>query len=521
MVKAARGVGALSIQSAANSLLGFLFFMLFARMVSRTEMGVYATVTLIFTILAFTGTLGLDFAAARFIPHFKGKNEQDKASFAAKRILLVTLASAIIFCLSQLLASDFLSTWLLGAIEYAGFFRIAAFITASMILSTVFLAFLQGLQRFGEMALFRLVSQVLRLGVSIGLLIAGLGVAAALVGWIVFYGAIALLAFLSYLKFLSSKSFQVPVNDNCFPYKLMFRFSLPMMVYQLVNFFSGSVDSFIVLGFLGAAALGVYTVAVTASLGIILTLVMPLLFTLTPGMSEIHAKEGVERTSQALKISSRYISILFVPLCFGFAVLSPLIINIMAGVKYWDAALPLSIMCAGLATYGFSTAITSTLIALGKTVKVASSFLLASIVGLASTIFFVPFFGVVGAAFGRNVIYFSTLAFLILAGQKVIRFSWDVEALWKCCLSSMFASFVVLVFAYNTGYNLFLLPFYLLVMFIVYGLTLGSFKTLDREDLSLMLRIVPWGEKFNSILNWIAVRSPRVMKILNWLFKDS
>ena len=69
----------------------------------------------------------------------------------------------------------------------------------------------------------------------------------------------------------------------------------------------------------------------------------------------------------------------FIPICLGLAVLSPLAIHILAGLTYWESILPLSIVCIGLSFYGFSATIISALAAIGKTLRVAVAVLLAAL----------------------------------------------------------------------------------------------------------------------------------------------
>jgi O-antigen/teichoic acid export membrane protein len=168
--------------------------------------------------------------------------------------------------------------------------------------------------------------------------------------------------------------------EDPFPFRVIFGFSVPMMVFQLVTYLSDSIDRYVVLGFLGTEPLGVYTVVMTAASSIIMVLIMPILSTLIPSMSEVYGKVGVERLSEVFRLSSRYISLIFIPACFGFAVLSPLALRILAGSAYVEATLPLAIVAIGMGAYGFSAALLSSLTALGKTLRVAIAVLLASFI---------------------------------------------------------------------------------------------------------------------------------------------
>ena len=65
--KTARGTLGFVIQNSANSLLGLVLFAVFARFVTKGEMGVYAGFTLTYTLFQTLGVLGLNIAATRFV----------------------------------------------------------------------------------------------------------------------------------------------------------------------------------------------------------------------------------------------------------------------------------------------------------------------------------------------------------------------------------------------------------------------------------------------------------------------
>jgi O-antigen/teichoic acid export membrane protein len=493
-VRAARGAGALSLQNFASTLLGLVLFMVFARMVSKTEMGVYGAVMLVFSIITIVGGLGLSFTASRFIPYYYGRSEPGKVYVVFKRILMVSLLP-LALSLLLLFLSDVFSSWLLKTKDYAYIFAIAAFAAFTSILSAVSSGFLQGLQRFGSLALFTFSSQVVRVGVSVGLLLLGFSVAAIFIGLTTFGVILTILALTSTVKVLLKTKGKANQDEDFFPFKVLFKFALPIMIYQLVIYLSDSVDRFVILGFLGKEALGVYTVVMTATRSVPMTLVASsLLATLVPSMSEAYGRAGIEKISDAFKVSSRYISLILIPACAGFAVLSPLALQILAGSAYVGAALPLSIVSMGVSAYGFSIALLSSLMALGKTLRITIAILLASIIELALCFLFVPLFGVIGAALSRTMMYIFMLGLLVLLGLKLMRISFDKGAVWKSVAGSTVMALLLFLLAQFTCYGLIMLPLYLVFGVMVYLMVLVSLKAIALADVKFLAKIIPKGE---------------------------
>jgi O-antigen/teichoic acid export membrane protein len=502
-VKAARGAGALGAQNIASVLLALVFFMVFARMVSKAEMGAYGAVYLILSVLIIVGNFGLGFAASHFLPFYHGRNETSKMLSASKRILLLSTILGVVLLAVSLILADFFSLLLLGTMKYGFLFRITAVAVFAGVLGFTFDGFLRGLQKFNRLALYRLLSQALRVGASIGLLLLGFGVAAVFIGWIFFYLALSILAAILTIKILLEirrKNSDLNVVDNPFPFKAIFGFSLPMMVFQLVTYLFDSIDRYVVLGLLGTEPLGVYTVVMTAVSSIMMILVMPLLSTLIPSMSEVYGRAGAEKLSEVFRLSSRYISLIFIPACFGFAVLSPLAIRILAGSAYVEAALPLAIVSIGMGPYGFSAALLSSLTALGKTLRVALAVLFASLIEFMLCLLLVPWSGVVGAALGRALTYIAMFGLLVFFGSKFMVISVDCEAVLKSGFASAIMSLIVYCLAFLTNYKLIMLPLYLIVGVIIYLLFLTLFKTLAPTDVQFFKKIIPKGEK---IFRWL------------------
>ena len=125
-IKAARGAGVLSIQSVVNSLLGLAFFMFFARVISKTEMGVYGAAFLVLSILVIVGNLGLVFTASRFPSYYQGRSEPYIILAVSKKILLLSLTSGMVLLAASFLLSKNLSLLLLGTFSYTLLFKIVA-----------------------------------------------------------------------------------------------------------------------------------------------------------------------------------------------------------------------------------------------------------------------------------------------------------------------------------------------------------------------------------------------------------
>ena len=521
MIKTAKGASILSTTSLSNTIMSLVFFIFFARMISEDEMGIYGAVYLIYKILSIVGILGLGFAASRYIPYLLRRNEKRKAIETTKQIFSITLISGTIIFSILFIKAEFFSLLLTGSAKNAYIIRIASISTTSAILALTFTSFLQGLQRFRSMAFYGLSSQVVRIVISLILLLLGFGVVSVFIGYIFYHAILATLALITVISLLfrneitSNKS-----NEKSMSLVPLLRFSIPMMLFQLILYLSDSVDRLIVLNLLGITKLGIYTVALTGAMSMTMILNLPLQATLIPGMSEIYAKSGVDRISKSFTISTRYISILFIPMCVGLAVLSPLALYILAGSKYLEATIPLSVISISLALYGYSTALISALTVLEETLKVTISVLLASILGLVLNFLLVPYLGINGASISRIIMYCSMLLFLISFSLKLMRISFDMSSILKATISSIIMAFVLFLIASNTGYRILFAPLYLIIGFVVYGSILALLGGIKKNDILFLAKILPGGKQLLFIITKLLKKSKFLLKISVSIIKN-
>ena len=497
-IKTAKGTTAIGVQTTVNALLGLLLFMMFARFVTKTEMGVYGGLMLIFGILGMLGILGMDLAVSRYIPYLHGKNKENLISTVLKKTLLVTLTSSLILCLFTVYFSNQLSFLLFSTKVYSWLVVITAVATLTSTIGLYFIGALQGFQKYGNLAVFRILSQIFRFGVTVWLLILGFGVAAIFLGWISFYILFTVLAFVvifKTIKNINPQNINTSMEQETVDLKSLLGFSFPMLIYSITLYLSNSIDQYVVLGFLGTKPMGVYTVVITAASSILTIIGIPLISTLIPSMSETYGKGGTEKVSTAIQLSTRYISMFFIPACVLLAVLSPIVLYILAGKAYIEASLPLFIVSLGLCTYGFSITLISAITALGKTVKVALAVLLAAIVELVFAVLLVPLLAVVGAALSRTFMYTSMLILLFFLGHKLIKISIDKQTLWKSTIASTVMAIVLYPVALSTNYSLILTPVYSIIAGTVYLTILLNLKTLKMEDLEFTAKILPKGQK--------------------------
>jgi len=174
-VKTARGSVELIGQGMANIFLRLFFFIVLARMISKAEMGVYAALNMSYSLFQIIGSLGLNFAAARFVPKFLAEGNGRDASAVARRLIEISVASGIALTFIFYVSAPYLSFGLTKSLDYLEVFQVCSFVVLTVVPMIVLDVLLRGVQEFGRLAIVRVLGQILKMAISLPLLLLGYG----------------------------------------------------------------------------------------------------------------------------------------------------------------------------------------------------------------------------------------------------------------------------------------------------------------------------------------------------------
>lgn len=467
---------------------------------TEADFGMYTMLSFILTLTSTLGIFALRSASVRYIAHYLAKGEKDEARSVVTRVLQISALTSLtiavlLFALAGMLSNIFgISFHVFLLLPLSSAVQIFYFQTQG---------FLQGLQKIRELAIIGVFYTIVQYSVAILLVYAGFGVLGIVISWL-------------FALFLScSTSFFVTlrnISPSAHAHELepLLLFSFPIYVSVLLVFIVGWIDQILVFPFLGAEALGVYSIAVRAS--VVPNLVPTAIVTsLYPKLSELHSKLGVGSLRDAFRTSTRYAALLGFPISLMVAILAYPIIVLFATVRFVDAVLPLAVMCIASIPTVLGSAITPTLYTLKRT-KVASS-ITAIVIVLEVFLSYVSLSylnaDLVGVAISR---FFAALAGFGLGAyvlSRILRIEFDREVIWKSAAAaimmviSLFALELLRAITDPSSYQflvlrLRLLPVYAVVGAVVYLLSLIASKTLKKRDMELLHDFLP------SRLRWIA-----------------
>ena len=494
-VHVARGASFLFIQNLVTSIVGAIGFGIIARLITKTEMGVYVTLSLVFALAQIGASFAFPSAAVKFIAELRGQNDEKGAAGVAFQIFRFAGVASILFGSFVFLFSTQICYLLTRTTGYVEVFKILALdlIFAGVLPSLN--GIMIGLQKLKQLAGLNIVVYIISKVLSIAFLLVNLGLWGVILGWLI-GDLCGFLLFSGYIL----RSFGMP----CFGFSLkrILGFSWPIYLSSWVGFGYNWFDRTLLLAYLPLADVGVYNVAVTA-FGVMASIPGAISTALFPQYSELQGRDGMRSLEKAVSTASRYVSYVVVPLAVGLAATARPAISLFAGRAYEMGAIPLAI----LSLFGAVTCVRAALsdiFSIAERTKVSA---LLSLIVLSISVFLgillLPSTGVLGATILRGVAMVLGLVLMleVLRRMRLFAVGFDFEALWKSWFASFIMAGAVLGFQLLL-YSKYLLPLYVLAGGVVYLVMLRFLRAVRAHDIHLVKVFV--GKRFERLVEWAA-----------------
>jgi O-antigen/teichoic acid export membrane protein len=476
-VAVSRGASYLTIQTIITTVSQVLAFAVLARIITPSEMGILAVLTLIQSFCQTINGSAFSSASTKFVGELSSSAREASSavfyqSFRVSLILSIPI-SVVIFVGAPLLASA-----LLASVAEAGLFRVLAadLLVYSGILP-VATGTILGLKRFKEAAIIGSAGMILRQCLIIVLIIALRNFVGLVIGWLVS----DLAMFSAYGAFIIHVA---GLPKTRFSFGKLISFSWPLSIGNIISFAYSWFDRALLIAYVPLASLGVYSAALTA-FGAVTGVNVSVNNALLPAYSGISGRGGLESCRRATWLSSRYVSLTLVPLAFGLFATAKLSLTIFVGRAYVGGAVPLMIWLFIFALTAFASTLSSMLVALSETRAVLWITIGSVLLGLASAYMLLPIAAITGASIARGVamVVSTCLTIVVLNRKKAMHI--DVEMVWKTLVAGGVMA-AILVVVQMFFYSRILLPAYVVVGGIAYLLILRVLKAVREHDIELI-----------------------------------
>ena len=322
---------------------------------------------------------------------------------------------------------------------------------------------------------------------SRSILLLAYAITGVLVGWIL--GDVVLLIFALQQ---SMRALRVGGARGEFSLSELVRYSLYTLLSALIGFSVNQADKIFTLARQGLPELAVYNVAIVAAS---LAGLAPyaLLTVLLPVLSSLHAAKRTRQMHQMILANTRYVSIVVLPVAFGFASIMGVALRIF-GPEYVAGLVPSVIVSVVTGLTAVGAVYAGALLAVGE----LKWFTGANAIGLGGLVvvsyFLTPIFGLSGPALGRATLMALVALVYGIALWRRGFFEFDLRAFLCAAAGSAVMGVVVffaLSFAHSFLAKLVMLPFVVIFGALVYLASLRFLRLLIIDDLKLLRDLLP------------------------------
>ena len=332
--EAAQGTVVLFIGNFLSTVIVALTSIITARLLGPDAFGLYTLALVIPNILYLVVGLGVGHSITRFSAYYLAKGEREVATRFAKNALIFLFLFGLTLTVITLVLSSYLGTVFLHRQGLETYIEISSLsiLGQTILLSTV--AGLVGYNSMGWASVWLIVQSLLKLVLVVGLILLGLSVYGALLGYFgsfIVSGIAGTLVF--YFMYLRSKSKQ-PLNFLS-DLKEMLVYGVPLYFGNLTYGIAIQIMTIFVAAIANNTTIGLYQAAANVSLAIS---IMSTALASSLGRSFSSLDGSKANTSLAFTCASKYISYLYTPLFFFIFATSSEIMNFLYGNSYVQGA---------------------------------------------------------------------------------------------------------------------------------------------------------------------------------------
>jgi O-antigen/teichoic acid export membrane protein len=435
-----------SLGTLLTSILGLLSFPFFTRIFTVAEYGTMMLIATTVTFLTAIGKAGLQHAVLRF--HSEVATGQRAGGLRALHSTAV--GGALIFggltIAATLVGIRVVPESWLGGGHVRGLFALATVVVMAQTFVSPLVNVLRAEQASALLVTYQVVVKYVALAVVIGALLA-LGA-----DLVTFYGATAVTevtaaAVLWLILFGPRSTRPRPVPAAFSPALLrdMLAFGLPMMLGQeLAGLVLATGDRYLIQGYLGSAALGIYSANYTLCQYVQATAVAQLGQASMPIYMRLWDEKGEAATAAFIEKSLRFYVLLGAPLVAGLTAVGPDLVTLLASEKYRGGAVVIPYVLGGIVIQGASPLLAAGLYITRQTAVVMKWLFAAAALNIGVNLVLIPRMGVRGAALATLVSCAGLTVALALSSNRRLR----VRFPWRTLLA---ASAAAVAMAYAVG----------------------------------------------------------------------
>jgi O-antigen/teichoic acid export membrane protein len=429
-----------------NLAVGFVSFPIFTRVLSISEYGLMDLGQRLLLMLTIASKLGLQNASLRFY------NRQEFFKDAASaRDYYSTLFFGMLGSSSSIVLLFLLSVSVLSRTSTLGPLANMIYLILGLVVLRAMGAVLWGFLRIEERTkIFNVVTVATRA--------ATIAAVCALLPWIgrsartYFTGTFAVetILVLGLTAWLLQRGVLDPSHFKFGLFRAAIAYGTPLVLYEFAFAVLGSADRFLVRHYVGAEALGFYSVAYGLANNVNELLVSPLGLALIPIYMRIWTSDGAEKTSAFLTTAFNLFILAAAGVLAAIAVTGHSIVVLLASAKYAGADRLIPVILAGLLVYGANIFVAAGLLIHKRTMQMSGMLVVAAALNIGLNCLLLPRMGLMGGAIATLLSYLICIVSLAWASNRILPLRTDIRTCAKYVAAAAVAWAAASQFAIRT-----------------------------------------------------------------------
>lgn len=381
-----------------SKILTYIYKIVLAREYGAESYGVFVLSLMLVGWLTIFSKLGFGEGLARFIPLYKAKNENNKASYLIKKSLTITASLSIISGVLLFAVSRFIAVNIFGNLELEIFLKIFSLAIPLTVLSSIYLSILRAYEEiFWVSFIGNILQSIVNLGTILLLIFLNTGAISISISY-----TLGMLAVLITSRILVHK--KVPKNFDFTAIKEKNRlfkefssYSTPLIFFGIIISILHWTDSFMIGILRSVREVGLYNAAVPISL--LITISIDLFRQLfLPLVTKEYSKNEIGNVRELSKQIGKWVYMVSLPVFILLYLYPDFFIELLFGAEFVVAAGSLRILAIGAMFVSLFEVSKELLSMEGKSGLILKDTLAVFIINVVLNLVLIPKFGINGAA---------------------------------------------------------------------------------------------------------------------------
>ena len=403
--KAIKGVIIVFVMSILASIFGYFLRLILARTLTIEEFGLIYSIIYFFGFFSIFQNLGLAEALAKYIAEFKVKNQFSEIKNSIIIAFLSQLLSSIVIGLIFIIFSQFLSVNYFHYPDASLLIKIYAIAVILYPTTGIFSSIFRGFQHMKYYSLIDFSWILFIFTATFILLNLGFGILSPFIAYLLVNILPVIFYFPLFIKKTFPDFFEIKFRFDKILTKKLFLFGIPVMLSGFAGVIFSYTDTIMITYFRSLKEVGLYNVGMPTA-QILSRVALALVVVLLPISSELWAKKNFKKLKIGIELLYKYSFILVLPLSLLMFLFPEIILNVLFGESYLEAADVLRILSIGTIVFTIAQINNSILSGIGKPKIVSKIMLVSACFNAVLNFFLIPMIGIVGAAIATFISFF-------------------------------------------------------------------------------------------------------------------